>query len=108
MSEEHTITVRVFGVPTANCCGPQDAWRDTTEWVARSLTQQFGNQISVEYYDLFSEAPDAFPNVLELVARGEAQPPLVFVGDQLLSSGGKISAPAIRRRLEAVGLAPVK
>ncbi len=108
MSEEPIIAVRVFGVPTANSCGPQDAWRDTTEWIGRSLKQHFGNRIRVEYYDLFSEAPDAFPKVLELVARGEAPPPLVFVGDELLSSGGKISSPAIRRRLEALGIAAVK
>ncbi len=62
----------------------------------------------MEYYDLFSVALDAFPQVLELVEQGQAQPPLVYVGDKLLSSGGKISSPAIRRRLEALGLVAVK
>jgi disulfide oxidoreductase YuzD len=102
------VIVRVFGVPTANNCGPQDGWRETTEWIGHSLKAHFGEQIRVEYYDLFAEAPDAFPDVLELVARGEAQPPLVFVGDELLSSGGRVSGPAIRRRLEASGLGKVK
>jgi disulfide oxidoreductase YuzD len=107
MSRSGIVTVRVFGVPTANgCdCGTQSStWREATEWIGRSLKGHFGEQIRVEYYDLFTEAPDAFPGVLELVARGEAQPPLVFVGDELLSSGGRISGPAIRRRLEATGL----
>ncbi len=108
MSAPQVITVRVFGVPTANSCGPQDGWRDATAWMANALKKQFGEQVLVEYYDLFSEALDAFPQVLALVAQGQAQPPLVFVGDELLSSGGKISAPAIRRRLEALGLATVK
>ncbi len=108
MSEGQMITVRVFGVPTASSCGPQDAWQDATSWIARSLKTQFGEQVCVEYYDLFSAALDAFPNVMELVARGEAQPPLIFVGDELLSSGGPISGPAIRRRLETLGLAHVK
>ncbi len=35
-----------------------------------------------------------------------AQLPLVFVNGEVLSNGGKISAPAIRRRLEALGLHP--
>ncbi len=108
MSEPQIITVRVFGVPTANSCGPQDGWRDATEWTANALKKQFGERVRVEYYDLFSAALDAFPQVLELVAQGQAQPPLVFVGDELLSSGGKISAPAIRRCLEASGLVAVK
>ncbi len=108
MSEPQIITVRVFGVPTANSCGPQDAWRDATEWTARALKKQFGEQVRVEYYDLFSAAIDAFPQVLELVAQGQARPPLVFVGDELLSSGGKISSPAIRRRLETLGFVTMK
>ncbi len=108
MSEPQIITVRVFGVPTASSCGPQDGWREATEWTANVLKKQFGERVRVEYYDLFSAALDGFPQVLELVAQGQAQPPLVFVGDELLSSGGKISAPAIRQRLEALGLAAVK
>lgn len=104
MTKDRTIIVRVFGVPTANSCGPQDGWRDATEWVARSFKGYFGDQVRVEYHDLFSAA-DTFPPVLELVARGEAQPPLVFIGDELFSSGGRISGPAIRRRLESLRLA---
>jgi disulfide oxidoreductase YuzD len=108
MSGDGVVAVRVFGVPTAGTCGQQDGWRDATEWIARSLKAHFGEQIRVEYYDLFSAALDAFPNVMELVGQGEAQPPLVFVGDELFSSGGRISGPAIRRRLEILGLAEVK
>ncbi len=108
MSEDLIITVRVFGVPTAKSCGPQDGWRNATEWTANALKKHFGEQVHVEYYDLFSATLDAFPQVLELVAQGKAQPPLVFVDDELLSSGGRISGPAIRRRLEALGLSPAK
>jgi len=104
MSDNNVVTVRVFGVPTANSCGPQDGWREATEWVARSLKTRFGEQVRVEYFDLFSDAVDAFPNVTEMIARGEAKPPLVFIGDELLSAGERISGPAIRRRLEALGL----
>jgi hypothetical protein len=34
----------------------------------------------------------------------DAQLPLVLVNAEVLSSGGKISVPAIRKRLEAFGL----
>lgn len=107
MGPDNPIIVRVFGVPTANSCGPQDAWRDATEWTANSLKKHFGEQVRVQYYDLFSSAVDGFPAVVELVRRGEATPPLVFIGDCLFSSGGRISGPAIRRQLEALGLTPV-
>jgi disulfide oxidoreductase YuzD len=102
------IVVRVFGVPTTSgCdCGTKGGtWRDATEWVARSLKMRFGDQVRVEYFDLFLDALNAFPQVIDLVARGEAKPPLVFVGDELLSAGERISGPAIRRQLEALGLA---
>ena len=113
MSDNGIVTVRVFGVRTANNCGPQDAWRDATEWVARSLKTRFGDQVRVEYFDLFSGELEAFPKAMDAVAQG-AQPPLVFIGDdqghlgELFSSGTKISGPAIRRRLEALGLEVVR
>ena len=37
---------------------------------------------------------------------GSGAVPLVFIGQELLSAGGKVSVPAIRRRLEALGLTP--
>ena len=102
-----TIVVRVFGVPIANgCdCGTQSrTWREATEWVARALKTRFGDQVRIEYFDLFLDGLETFPKVMELIARGEAKPPLVFVGDEVLFSGERISGPAIRRRLEALGL----
>ncbi len=111
MKENGVITVRVFGVPTTSGCDcgtNTGTWRDATEWVARSLKARFGDRVRVEYLDLFLDALDTFPQVMELVACGEAKPPLVFIGDELFSSGGKISGPAIRKRLQALGLAEVK
>lgn len=112
MNDNGIVTIRVFGVPTTTGCDcgtNSSTWREATEWVARSLKQQFGDQVRVEYFDMFFDANDAFPQVMELVARGEANPPLVFIGDdrghlgELFSSGGKISGPAIRERLERLG-----
>jgi disulfide oxidoreductase YuzD len=114
MSKNSTISVRVFGVPTTSGCDcgtNSSTWREATEWVARSLKQGFGDKVRVEYFDLFLDAVDVFPQVMDLIARGEATPPLVFIGDdqghlgELFSSGGKISGPAIRKRLEALEFA---
>ncbi len=116
MNEDSVVTVRVFGVPTTSGCdyGTQSGtWRDATEWVARSLKTQFGEQVRVEYFDLFLDALDAFPQATDAVARG-TPPPLVFIGDdqghlgELLSAGERISGPAIRRRIEALRTAHLK
>lgn len=104
---DHLISVRIFGAPTACASGVTDAWREVADWVRRQLTARFGQQVSVEYYDLFSPQMDRFPEIMAMVARGQGQVPLVFVGGELLSSGGKVSAPDIRRRLEAKGLQPL-
>mgnify|MGYP005837158131 CR=1 FL=1 len=103
---DHPIPVRIFGLPTACATGVTDAWRQAAAWARRQLTARFGQQVSVEYYDLFSAEMDRFPEVLALVAAGQGQVPLVFVDGELLSSGGKVSVPDIRRRLEAMGLKP--
>lgn len=55
--------------------------------------------MAVEYYDLFSPEMDRFPEVVAPVAAGQGQGPLVFVGDEFLSAGGKVSVPDIHRRL---------
>jgi len=101
---DHPIPVRIFGTPTACAAGTSDGWRQATEWVAASLARRFGDQVTVEYVDLFSPDMARFPHVLELIRRDGLPAPLVFVGDGLLSAGERISGPAIRRRLEALGL----
>lgn len=101
---DHPIPVRIFGVPTACATGVTDAWRKVAVWARRQLTARFGEQVSVQYYDLFSPEIDRFPEVMALMAAGQGQVPLVLVDGELLSSGDKVSVPAIRRRLEAMGL----
>ena len=102
----HPVAVRIFGVPTACATGVSDAWREVADWARKQLTARFGERVSVEYHDLFSPEMDRFPQVMALVSSGEGQVPLVFVGKDLLSSGGKVSVPAIRRQLEDLGLEP--
>ncbi|TEU15720.1 MAG: hypothetical protein E3J21_12355 [Anaerolineales bacterium] len=103
---EQPVTVRIFGTLIACREGTVDAWRDTAAFARRALGKRFGNRVAVEYYALFSPEMDRFPEVVALVAAGQGQVPLVFVEGELLSSGGKVSVPDIRRRLEAIGLKP--
>lgn len=103
---DRQISVRISGVPTACATGVADAWRETAALVRRQLTARFGPPVSEQYYDLFSPEMDRFPEIVALVSAGQGQVPLVFVDKELLSSGGKVSVPDIRRRLEMLGLVP--
>lgn len=104
---DHPIPVRIFGVPVACASGVTEPWQEVADWVRQQLTGRFGDeQVTVEYYDLFSPEMDRFPEVMALVAAGQGQVPLVFVNGELVSSGSKVSVPDIRHRLEAMGLQP--
>ena len=90
--------VQIVGAPVACADGVQDTWRDLASMAAEKLTGRFGEQVEVRYFDLFDPGCPALPP--------GAQLPLVLVNGEMLSSGGKISVPAIRKRLEAIGLTP--
>ena len=62
----------------------------------RKGSPRFGEAVQVRYYDLFDDDDPTLPP--------EAKLPLVLVEGEVLSSGGKISVPAIRKRLETLGL----
>lgn len=100
---EGPFVVRIFGTPVACKDGIRDAWRRMAAFAGNALRVRFGDQVNLEYYDLFSPDMERFPQVLALVAEGQGRIPLVFIGDEMLSSGSSISIPDIRRRLEALG-----
>jgi len=95
---EDRIPVRIFGVPIACSKGVTDVWRNVANQASGQLRARFGDRVLVEYYDLLSPETEKFPQVLRQVSAG-AQIPLVFVGEELISSGGKVSVPAIARRI---------
>jgi hypothetical protein len=67
--------------------------------VARQLKARYGTAVTVYYFDLFdSDCPPL---------KADSQLPLVIINGQILSSGGKISFPLIRRHLEAAGILPL-
>lgn len=86
------VIVQIIGAPIACKDGVKDTWREVAEWAGGQLRQRFGAGVEVQYFDLFDPACPSMPP--------DAQLPLALVNGELLSSGGKISVPAIRRKIE--------
>ena len=90
------IQVKIVGTQVACQEGLKDNWRDVTKWVAGKLRSIFGDQISVSYFDLFDpDCPPIPPN---------SQLPIVYVEHEIISSGGKISVPMIKKKIEELGI----
>jgi hypothetical protein len=92
------LTVRIVGAPVACAEGVKDTWRDVAQHAADQLIARFGDSVQVQYFDLFDPDCPALP--------AGAQLPLVIIEGEVLSSGGKISVPAIRKRIETLGVRP--
>ena len=90
------VVVQIIGAPIACKEGVKDSWREVADWAAGQLKMRFGEAVQVEYYDMFDANCPPFPT--------SAQLPLVLVNAEVLSSGGKISVPAIRKRIEMLGI----
>ncbi len=91
-------SVHIIGAPVACAEGITDTWRDVAKRTADQLVARFGDTVRVQYFDLFDPACPALP--------AGAQLPLVLLNGEVVSSGDKISVPAIRRRIEALGITP--
>jgi hypothetical protein len=96
MSALVLVLVHIIGAPTACKEGVKDSWREVAAWSAGQLKARFGEAVQVKYFDLFDADCPPVP--------AGAQLPLVLVNGELLSSGGKISVPAIRKRIEALDI----
>ncbi len=89
-----SILVQIIGAPIACKDGVKDSWRDVAKWAASQLKAYFDDAVEVCYFDLFDADCPPMPI--------DAQLPLVLVNHEVLSSGGKISVPAIRRKIESI------
>ena len=90
------IVIEIIGAPLACSTGLSEPWRQVAGWTAQQLRRRCGAAVLVRYLDLFeADCPPLPP---------DAQLPLVRVGGVVLSSGGKVSVPAIRQRLQDLGL----
>ena len=90
--------VHIIGAPVACAEGVKDTWRDVAKHAADQLSARFDDRVSIRYFDLFDPDCPALPD--------GAQLPLVLLNGEVLSSGGKISVPAIRKRIETLGVRP--
>ncbi len=90
--------VHIIGAPVACAEGVKDSWRDVAKHAADQLSARFGDRVRVRYFDLFDSDCPPLPDGTQL--------PLVLLNDEVLSNGGKISVPTIRKRIEALGIPP--
>ena len=88
------VQVQIIASPVACATGVRDSWREAATWVANQLAAHFGDAVSFQYFDLFDADCPAIPDGARL--------PLVLVNGQIVSSGEKLSAPAIRRWIESM------
>jgi hypothetical protein len=88
------VLVQIIGAPIACKDGVKDSWRDVSAWAVGQLRARFGNDVQIKYYDLFDADCPAVPD--------NAQLPLVMIEGAVISSGGKISVPVIRRKIESI------
>jgi disulfide oxidoreductase YuzD len=94
----NTAVIDIIGAPAACAEGVRDTWREVAGWAAAQLSNRFGAAVQVRYFDLFDPGCPPLPGAVHL--------PLVMVNGEVLTSGGKISVPVIRRRLSALGVSP--
>jgi hypothetical protein len=89
------VRVAIVGAPVSCGAEVKDTWRELSEWIAGQLRRRYGDSVRVEYHDLFDpDCPPLPPN---------SRLPLVMVNGEVLSSGGKLSLPLIRRAVEVLG-----
>lgn len=89
-----SVLVQIIGAPIACADGVKNTWRDVAHWAAGQLSARFGDDVEVKYYDLFDADCPPMPD--------NAQLPLVMIEGEVISSGGKISVPVLRRKIESI------
>lgn len=90
------VRVTIVGAPVSCGAEVKDTWRELSEWVAGQLRRRYGEAVRVQYHDLFDASCPPLPP--------DASLPLVMVNGEVLTSGGKLSLPLIRRAVEALGV----
>lgn len=88
------VLVQIIGAPIACADGVKDTWREVAHWAAGQLKARFGDEVTVKYFDLFDADCPSMPAGAKL--------PLVLVNGEVTVNGGKISIPAIRRKIENI------
>jgi disulfide oxidoreductase YuzD len=90
-------------VPVAGC-KPGKSWQDAAEFAKNWLTLKFSNQIEVDYIEFLPPKWKEFPNIIDLINKGQAKIPIVMVNDMVISTGGKVNISQIEKYLLNMGL----
>jgi len=98
VAENVMTTVHIFGLPIA-ACDPNKTWKAAADPIGRRLQVKYGEQVTVEYIELYSPESIKFESVMNLLKQGKS-PPFVTVNGKLIQSGGKLSERSIRQELE--------
>jgi hypothetical protein len=86
--------VQIVGTQAACVEGSKDSWSDAADWAAGQLKMHFGDEVEVEYYDLFDPGCPPIP--------ADVQLPLVIVEDEPINNGGKILFSVIQRKILSI------
>lgn len=92
------ITIRFFAPPMV-ACDPRKTWKFAAERLGKRMKVWFGNDVKMEFVELFSPESFSYPDILGLVEREEGTPPFVTVNGKLIQSGGKLSERLIRAEI---------
>ena len=95
------IPVCIVTAPDASCGGA--TWSGAVEMIRAKLARRFGDAARVEHVLLFSPRFFEMPEVAAAIEAG-TQPPIVLVGDVIVSRGGKLSEARIAEALRAAGV----
>ena len=105
-----TCSVLIVGLPAAATCPPEKTWRAAAGFVAQRLHARFGDDVVVEYVDLFSPEMGRHPDVEARIATDGLVPPSSWSMAPSCLAGGKLNVSAIERAvaaaLEGVAAAP--
>jgi disulfide oxidoreductase YuzD len=96
-----TCSVLIVGLPSAATCPPEKTWRAAGAFVTQRLHARFGDEVAVEYLDLFSPEMGRHADVEARIAVDGLVPPVVVVDGAVLSTGGKLNVSAIERAVAA-------
>ena len=99
IESNHKAVIKVFALPM-EACDPGKTWKAAFQHLAKRLYERYGNRIEMEFIELFSPESFRYADIMKMVAEGKPSPPYVMVDDRLISSGGKLSEPAIRHVLD--------
>ena len=96
-----TCEVLIVGLPSAATCPPEKTWRSAAGFVAQRLNARFGDEVAMEYVDLFSPEMSEHADVEARIAEEGLMPPIVMVDGVVLPAAGKLNVSAIERAVAA-------